>query len=105
MQITLSRTQREALADIRYRGEWARVSMHWNTRRSLRKLGLVTWARLDSLDEARGLKPSLQLTPAGRKVIDTIGQLIEGTAPLGTDAQGNQITTLVIGDDTFSLEY
>jgi hypothetical protein len=101
--VTLSRTQIDALADLRFRSH-SKVTMHYNTRRSLRKLGLVTWRPLDGLDIAQGLKPSLELTPAGRTVINVIGDLIEGVAPLGKDELGNQIRTLVIGDTTFALE-
>jgi hypothetical protein len=85
--IQLSRTQIDALSDIRY--SHSRVSMHWNTRRSLRSLGLI---RSEFAPTTQRYVPVL--TEIGRLVIDTIGQLTEGTAPLGTDELGNQITVM-----------
>lgn len=92
--ITLSRTQVEALADLRYRSSYAKVVMHYNTRRSLRKLGMIA-----SAEKSLGMV----LTAMGRQVIDTIGQLTEGTAPLGKDALDNQITVLTVGSTTIDL--
>lgn len=92
----LSRTQIEALEALRW--SHRQPTLHYNTWRSLRNFGLVRFAMV--AEENR-----LVLTPNGKLLAEHIGDTIEGTAPLGLDADGNQIRQVTLGDYTFTWGY
>lgn len=109
MNVRLSRQQQEVLALIYHKAHFSRDGFvggslgHYRTRSFLQSLGLIGYRV--SRGPRGGRKVEWCLTEQGKRLAFVIGETIEGTSPVGNDADGNQIRALVIGGRTFTWSF